>query len=76
LVFVAFNGDTKYADCKPGESMGFVGYFVEMKAQDHPDLPGGGLQVGVFGSPKVTELEQWSNSEKGWSTLWRQPTRI
>ena len=74
LVFVAFNGDTKYPEHELGESMGFVGYYVEMKTQDHPDLPGGGLQVGVFGSPKVGELEAWLEAERRWSTIWREPT--
>jgi hypothetical protein len=70
-VFVAFNGDTRYPHFEPGESMGFVGYYVEMRTQDHPELPGGGLQVGVVGSPKVSELEQWNGDT--WSTIWRGP---
>jgi hypothetical protein len=73
-VFVAFNGDTEYPDYEPGESMGFVRYHVEMKTQDHPELPGGGLQVAVFGSPKVAELEEWIEAENRWSTVWRAPS--
>lgn len=69
-VYVAFNGDTKYPDYEPGQSMAFVSYYVEMKTQDHPDLPGGGLQVGVFGSPKVSLLETWIEPENRWSTIW------
>jgi hypothetical protein len=41
FAFVAFNGDSTYSDNTPG---GFAGYFVEMRVQDHPVLPGGGLQ--------------------------------
>ena len=70
-VFVAFNGDTEYRDYQPGESMAFAGYYVEMKTQDHPELPGGGLQVAVFGSPKVAQLEEWVEAENRWSTVWR-----
>jgi hypothetical protein len=70
-VFVAFNGDTTYPDFEPGESMAFAGYYVEVATQDHPELPGGGLQVGVFGSPKVSQLEEWLGTEQRWSTIWR-----
>ena len=48
-VFVAFNGDTTHPDFEPGESPAFAGYCVEVKTQDHPELPGGGLQVGGIG---------------------------
>jgi hypothetical protein len=70
-VFVAFNGDTKYPDSKPGDNPGFAGYYVELATQDHPELPGGGLQVAVFGSPEVVELEEWLEAEQRWSTIWR-----
>jgi hypothetical protein len=72
LVFVAFNGDTAYRDPKPGESksMAFAGYCLELKAQDNPSLPGGGIQVGVVGSPQVLLLEEWNDSEDCWSTVW------
>lgn len=45
FVFVAFNGDKAYRDPKPGESksMAFAGYCLELKAQDNPSLPGGGV---------------------------------
>jgi hypothetical protein len=86
-VFVAFNGDTEYPDQEPDTSWlrwrrwrrkykkkyKFVGYYVELKTQDHPALPGGGLQVGVVGSPKVLKLEEWNNSENRWSTIWSDP---
>lgn len=68
--FVAFNGDSRYSDNTPGE---FAGYFVELRAQDHPDLPGGGLQIGVVGSPAVSALEEWIDVESRWSTIWRRP---
>ena len=78
-VFVAFNGDTTYPDPHPNESMAFVGYYVEVKTQDHPEddegglFPGGGIQVGVFGSPRVLALEEWDDSENGWTTIWSDP---
>jgi hypothetical protein len=84
-VFVAFNGDTEYPDDKPDKSWlrwcwsrrkrkyMFVGYYVELKTQDHPALPGGGLQVGAVGSPRVSKLEEWSNAESRWSTIWSNP---
>ena len=71
FVFVVFNGDKKYRDPKPDESksMAFAGYYLELKAQDHPPLPGGGIQVGVVGSPQVLLLEEWNDSEDCWSTV-------
>jgi hypothetical protein len=66
-VFVAHNGDTNYADKTPGA---FAGYFVELRAQDHPEPPGGGLQIGVVGSPKVRTLEEWSDADGRWCTIW------
>lgn len=84
-VFVAFNGDTEYPDGEPDKSWlrwcwwrrkreyKFVGYYVELKTQDHPALPGGGLQVGAVGSPRVSKLEEWSSAESRWSTVWSDP---
>lgn len=72
-VFVAFNGDTEYPDQDPDKNYRFVGYYVELKTQDHPELPGGGLQVGVVGSPPVLKLEEWKDSEKCWVTVWSDP---
>jgi hypothetical protein len=69
--FVAFNGDSRYSDNKPGT---FAGYYVELRAQDHPDLPGGGLQIGVFGSPTVSALEEWIDAQNRWSAIWCRPT--
>ena len=70
--FVAFNGDNRYSDNTPGE---FAGYFVELRAHDYPEFPGGGLQVGVVGSPAVSALEEWIDAEHQWSTIWsRSPS--
>jgi hypothetical protein len=66
--FVAFNGDT---DPDHGR-LKFVGYFYEPKAQDHHALQGGGLQIGVAGSPRVFVLEEWSKSKGDWSVVWRE----
>lgn len=72
FVFVAFTGDKPYRDPKSGESKSrpFDGYCVELRAQDNPSLPGGGVQLGVVGSPKVLLLEEWNDSEECWSTVW------
>jgi hypothetical protein len=89
-VFVAFNGDTEYSDQTSNKNLfqrfrwcrkykkiyKFVGYFVELKTQDHPELPGGGLQVGVVGSPKVVKLEEWNSAESRWSIIWNEPASI
>jgi hypothetical protein len=65
--FVAFNGD-KDPDKGP---LKFIGYFYELKTQDHPSLPGGGLQIGVEGAPRVSVLEEWSDREHQWNIVWR-----
>jgi len=49
----------------------FVGYFYEPGAQDHHALPGGGLQIGVAGAPRVFVFEEWSESKGDWSVVWR-----
>jgi hypothetical protein len=69
-VFVAFNGDTQYEDKRSGE---FAAYYLELKVQDHDELPGGGVQVGVVGEPDVSRLEAWDDSESRWTTLWNRP---
>jgi hypothetical protein len=63
--YVAFNGDCRDPD---NERLRFVGYFYEPLAQDHPALPGGGLQIGVEGAPAVIRLEKWSR--RGWRAIW------
>jgi hypothetical protein len=65
--FVAFNGDL---DPDNGR-LKFVGYFYEPVAQDHESLPGGGLQVGVAGAPRVSVLEEWSAARRTWDVVWR-----
>lgn len=70
--FVAFKGDSKPEYAPDGRELKFVGYFYEPTAQDHPALPGGGLQVGVAGAPRVFMLEKWSESEGEWSVVWRE----
>jgi hypothetical protein len=74
--FLAFNGDTD-PDNGP---LKFVKYFYEPTAQDHeslPDdelqksLPGGGLQIGVTGAPRVSVLEEWSERQHKWNVVWR-----
>jgi hypothetical protein len=64
--FLAFNGDT---DPDSGR-LKFVGYFYEPVAQDHEPLPGGGLQLGVAGSPRVSVLEEWSKRQHKWKIVW------
>ncbi len=65
--FLAFNGDTD-PDNGP---LKFVKYFLELKAQDHEPLPGGGLQIGVAGAPRVSVLEEWSERQHKWNIVWR-----
>ena len=49
----------------------FVKYFYEPMAQDHESLPGGGLQIGVAGAPRVSVLEEWSERQHKWNIVWR-----
>ena len=65
--FLAFNGDT---DPTKG-GLKFVKYFYAPVAQDHEALPGGGLQIGVAGAPRVSVLEQWSDRQHKWNIVWR-----
>lgn len=65
--FLAFNGDS---DPDNGR-LKFVGYFYEPVAQDHEALPGGGLQLGVAGAPRVSVLEEWSERKHKWNIVWR-----
>jgi hypothetical protein len=75
-VFVAYSGVTEYPDhdinpCKYGDV--FAGYNLEVKVSDHPELPGGGLQVGVVGEPVVSQLEEWRDDLKAWDIVWPKP---
>lgn len=65
--FVAFNGDRTDPT---NETLRFYKYFLEPIAQDHPALEGGGVQIGVEGSPLVNQLEEWDATEKRWHTVW------
>jgi hypothetical protein len=65
--FVAFNGDRE----DPGNSdLRFYKYFFEPLAQDHPELAGGGPQIGLEGEPLVETLEQWDESAQAWTSVW------
>jgi hypothetical protein len=68
--FLAFNGDTDQNENKK-ERLKFVKYFYELMVQDHEPLPGGGLQIGVAGAPRVSILEEWSEREHKWNFVWR-----
>jgi len=65
--FLAFNGDT---DPDNGR-LKFVKYFYEPVAQDHDSLPGGGLQIGVAGAPRISVMEEWSQQEFEWDIVWQ-----
>jgi len=69
-VFVAFSGVTHYPShlINLSGNDAFAGYNIEIKATDHPELPGGGLQVAAFGEPVVSRLERWSDS-MGWESI-------
>lgn len=81
--FLAFNGDIdpnkkrkkgeRRERRKKGEKppLEFVKYFYEPVAQDHEPLPGGGLQIGVAGAPRVSVLEEWSERQLKWNIVWR-----
>lgn len=69
LAFVAYSGVSEYPPHLKNLSKNppvFAGYNVELKVSDHPELPGGGLQIGVVGEPPVTLLEEWRNDENAW----------
>jgi hypothetical protein len=67
--FVAFNGDER----DPTDpNLKFYKYFYEPLACDHPPLLGGGVQVGLDGSPPVDRLHVWDEDHSTWSELWRR----
>ena len=73
LAFVAYSGVSEYPPHVKNLSKNpptFAGYNVELKASDHPELPGGGLQIGVVGEPSVTLLEEWRDDENAWIEVW------
>jgi hypothetical protein len=80
--FLAFNGDRPILlpfdeDPDPNKKpdkprlLKFVKYFYEPMTQDHASLPGGGLQIGVAGAPRVSVLEEWSELQHKWNIVWR-----
>jgi len=78
--FLTFNGDTDNGDTDNGgrdpnkgrkRPLKFVKYFYEPVAQDHESLPGGGLQIGVAGAPRVSVLEEWSKRQHKWNIVRR-----
>jgi hypothetical protein len=74
LAFVSYSGVTDYPSYLVNLSQNppaFAGYNVEPVASDHPELPGGGLQIGVVGEPHVSTLEQWSDDRDEWSVIWQ-----
>lgn len=68
-VYVAFNGD-KYDP--EDRRLRFYKYFYEPLAQDHPELPGGAVQVGVEGAPPVDMLEQYNEKQNRWKVCWKR----
>ena len=65
--FMAFNGDKDASD----SNLKFYKYFFEPLAQDHPELSGGGPQIGLDGAPLVEVLEEWDEASAEWKTVWR-----
>jgi hypothetical protein len=65
--FMAFNGDKDPSDSK----LQFYNYFFEPLAQDHPELSGGGPQIGLDGEPLVEALEEWDEAFSEWKTIWQ-----
>lgn len=73
LVFVAYSGVPSTRDYLVNKSKdkvdAFAGYYVELVTTDHPELPGGGMQVAVVGEPKVILLEEWSDTRSVWEVI-------
>jgi hypothetical protein len=67
--YVAFNGDRRDPE---DDKLRFYKYFYEPLAVDHPNLPGGGIQIGVEGSPIVDILEEWDELKHSWSICWKR----
>jgi hypothetical protein len=73
--YVSYSGVTEYPPNVINLSKNppaFAGYNVEVVAADHPELSGGGLQIGVVGEPPVTLLEEWREDQSEWGVVWRQ----
>jgi len=63
--FMAFNGDQDPSSSK----LKFYKYFFEPLAQDHPELTGGGSQIGLDGAPPVEALEEWDEAGGEWKSV-------
>lgn len=63
--FMAFNGDQDPSASK----LKFYKYFFEPLAQDHPELTGGGSQIGLDGAPRVEALEEWDEAGGEWKSV-------
>lgn len=70
--FVTFNGDRQDPD---NHKLRFYRYFYEPTAQDHPELAGGAVQVGVTGGPPVQTLELFDGRDGAWRTLFQREPR-
>jgi hypothetical protein len=52
------------------------GIMSKCRPKNHAEtFRAGSPQVGVFGTPKIGELEEWIEAGKGWSTSWSVPTQ-
>jgi hypothetical protein len=74
LAFVSYSGVKDYPSYLINRSKNppaFAGYNVEPIASDHPELPGGGLQIGIVGEPPVALLEQWQDDRDEWVVIWQ-----
>jgi len=63
--YVAFNGD-RHRPEKGERELHFYNYFYEPLAQDHPELPGGAVQIAVDGEPPVQTLELFDDESLAW----------
>jgi hypothetical protein len=77
--FVSYSGVTEYPSYLINHSPyppAFAGYNVEPVASDHPELPGGGLQIGIVGEPPVSLLEQWQDDRDEWVVIWQPEANL
>ena len=70
--YLAFNGDRHDPD---DPKLRFYNYFYEPLAEDHPELAGGGTQIGLDGSPIVEALEEWDRAGTRWICTWRTSSK-
>lgn len=67
--YVAFNGDRYDPDDR---KLRFYGYYYEPLAQDHPELPGGAVQIAVEGAPPVQSLELFDHDTQEWRVVFKR----